>query len=89
MVVDYDGRILAQADPGPGEKIVVAPIDIAAIRAERDRRSGHHMLGHRRSEAYPAQRRSAYPGGRAGEGPISIEGNDAAIRDGKRRWKQG
>ena len=25
MVVDYDGRILAQADPGPGEKIVVGP----------------------------------------------------------------
>src|SRR5262249_59538071 len=24
MLVDYDGRILAQADPGPGEKIVVA-----------------------------------------------------------------
>ena len=87
MVVDYDGRILAQADPGPGEKIVVAPIDIAALRAERDRRSGHHMLGHRRSEAYPLQRRPAYPGGRGGEGPISIEGNEQAIRDGKKRWK--
>ncbi|OLC44760.1 MAG: hypothetical protein AUH43_17880 [Acidobacteria bacterium 13_1_40CM_65_14] len=24
MIVDYDGRILAQADPGPGEKVVVA-----------------------------------------------------------------
>ena len=36
MVVDYDGRILAQADPGPGEKIVVGPIDLAALRAERD-----------------------------------------------------
>src|SRR5262245_34773601 len=87
MVVDYDGRILAQADPGPGEKIVVAPIDIAALRAERDRRSGHHMLSHRRSEAYAAQRRPAYPGGRAGEGPLSIEGNEKAIRDGKWRWK--
>ena len=30
MIVDFDGRILAQADPGPGEKIVVAPIDLAA-----------------------------------------------------------
>ena len=68
MVVDYDGRILAQADPGPGEKIVVGPIDIAALRAERERRIGHHMLAHRRSEAYTAQRRPAYPGGRAGEG---------------------
>src|SRR3954454_8431559 len=41
MVVDYDGRILAQADPGPGEKIVVGPIDLAALRVERDRRRGH------------------------------------------------
>ena len=87
MVVDYDGRILAQADPGPGEKIVVAPVDIAALRAERERRSGHHMLGHRRSEAYVAQRRPAYPGGRAGEGPLSIERNEKAIREGKRRSK--
>ena len=40
MVVDFDGRILAQADPGPGEKIVVGPIDLAALRAERQRRRG-------------------------------------------------
>ncbi len=33
MIVDFDGRILAQADPGPGEKIVVGPIDLAALRA--------------------------------------------------------
>ena len=32
-----DGRILARADPGPGEKVVVAPIDIARLRDERDR----------------------------------------------------
>jgi len=37
MVVDYDGRILAQADPGPGEKVVVAPIDLEALRAEKAR----------------------------------------------------
>lgn len=52
MVVDYDGRVLAQADPGEGEKVVVAPIDLAALRAERDRRGGHDMLGHLRSAAY-------------------------------------
>jgi len=46
MVVDFDGRILAQADPGPGEKIVVAPIDLGALRAERQRREGHRMLDH-------------------------------------------
>ena len=53
MVVDYDGRILSRADPGPGEKIVVGPIDLGALRKERDRRRGHHMLRHLRPEAYP------------------------------------
>ena len=52
MVVDYDGRILAQADPGPGEKIVIAPVDVSALRAERARRVGHAMLAHRRPEVY-------------------------------------
>jgi predicted amidohydrolase len=52
MIVDYDGRVLSQADPGPGEKIVVGPIDLAALRAERARRQGHALLTHIRSEAY-------------------------------------
>jgi predicted amidohydrolase len=52
MIVDYDGRILSQADPGPGEKIVVGPVDLAALRAERQRRRGHDLLGHLRTEAY-------------------------------------
>ena len=37
MIVDYDGRILSQADPGPGEKVVVAPISVQALRDERER----------------------------------------------------
>ncbi|MBA3564333.1 MAG: nitrilase [Gammaproteobacteria bacterium] len=53
MVVDYDGRILAQAEPGPGERIVVAPIDITALRAERERRLGHDMRAHLRSSVHP------------------------------------
>jgi predicted amidohydrolase len=48
MVVDFDGRILAQADPGPGEKIVVGPIDLEALRFERERRRGHRMAAHLR-----------------------------------------
>ena len=52
MIVDFDGRILSQADPGPGEKIVVGPIDLAALRAERQRRRGHHLLSHLRADAY-------------------------------------
>lgn len=54
MAVDFDGRILAQADPGPGERIVVAPIDLAALRFERERRRGHRMLSHLRPDAYTA-----------------------------------
>ena len=56
MAVDYDGRILAQADPGPGEKVVVAPINIAALREERERRAGHDMRAHLRSEAHAYMR---------------------------------
>lgn len=52
MVVDYDGRILAQADPGPGEKVVVAPIDLGALRRERTRRLGHDTIAHTRSDLY-------------------------------------
>lgn len=52
MVLDFDGRILAQADPGPGEKVVVGPIDLGALRQERQRRSGHDMRAHLRSEIY-------------------------------------
>jgi predicted amidohydrolase len=85
MVVDYDGRILAQADPGPGEKIVVAPIDLAALRAERERRIGHHMLAHLRTEAYTQVRRPIYPGGLGEREPLSIEGNVKATELGKRR----
>ncbi len=52
MVLDFDGRILAQADPGPGEKVVVGPIDLAALRQERQRRTGHDMRAHLRSEIH-------------------------------------
>lgn len=56
MVVDFDGRILAQADPGPGEKVVVAPINVDQLRRERKRRSGHDMRAHLRSEAHSYMR---------------------------------
>ena len=75
MVVDYDGRILAQADPGPVEKIVVAPIDILALRAERERRVGHQMLAHRRPEAYPLATAPMY---QHGGHPLTVAGNNAA-----------
>lgn len=63
MVVDYDGRILAQADPGPGDKVVVTEIDLAALRAMRERRRGHDLLHHLRTELYSAYRNPIYPAG--------------------------
>ena len=63
MIVDFDGRILAQADPGPGEKIVVAEIDLEALRAARHRRLGHNPLPHLRHEIY---RHAVAPGFPAG-----------------------
>lgn len=83
MIVDYDGRVLAQAEPGPGEKIVVGPIDLAALRAERQRRRGHHMLAHLRTEAYRAYEQAIYPGGRGSDGRITVEGNDRSLRRGR------
>jgi formamidase len=60
-------------------------VDIAAIRAERQRRSGHHMLAHRRVEAYTHATRPAYPVGAAEGGPVTIEGNEARTRQAKER----
>jgi hypothetical protein len=63
MIVDYEGRLLAQAPPGPGERIVVAAIDIGALRHERATRRAHQMLAHLRTECYPMYQRSFYPSG--------------------------
>lgn len=61
QIVDFDGRLLAEASPGPGERIVVAPIDLTAVRHERATRRGHHMLAHLRTEAYPVYAEHRYP----------------------------
>jgi predicted amidohydrolase len=86
MVVDYDGRILAQADPGPGEKIVVAEIDLGALRAARQRRLGHHPFAHLRREAYRGAD-AGFPAGSLTQathpaGNRTVAENEAAIR----RW---
>jgi len=82
MIVDYDGRILAQADPGPGEKVVVAPIDVRALREERLRRRGHDMLGHLRTEIHPLPQ-SGLPA--ATKHPITAEQIESRIAEAKRR----
>jgi hypothetical protein len=72
QIVDFDGRLLADASPGPGERIVVAPIDISSVRHERESRRGHHMLAHLRTEAYPVYAQRQYP--REGS-DMTYEGN--------------
>ena len=90
MVVDYDGRILAQASPGPGERIVVAPVDINALRHERAARRGHHMLAHLRTEAYPVYGAHIYPPKLSAEGEavLSYERNNELIDEAKRRFNE-
>ena len=83
MIVDHDGRILAQADPGPGEKVVVAPIDIAVLRAERERRVGHDMRAHLRSEAHTYLARPWFD--RSGTGALNRDSIEKRIRDAKRQ----
>jgi predicted amidohydrolase len=84
MIVDFDGRILAQAEPGSGEKIVVGPVDLGALRQERERRRGHDMLSHLRTEAYPCYAHSIYPPGQAMAGPPTVASNDASGVAGRR-----
>jgi formamidase len=84
QVVDFDGRMLAEASPGPGERIVVAPIDISAVRHERETRLGHDMLAHLRTEAYSVYTRHRYPPvAGASCTPMSYEGNVELIRQAK------
>jgi hypothetical protein len=84
QVIDFDGRILADATPGPGERIVVAPIDVSALRHERDVRRGHHMPAHLRTEAYPVYRGHRYPPDPFCADRHSYERNVSRIQDAKR-----
>ena len=82
--MDYDGRLLAEASPGPGERIVVAPIDISALRHERASRRGHHMLAHLRTEAYPVYQQHRYPPENANDNEqLSYESNNRLIDQSK------
>src|SRR5262245_13037437 len=84
QIVDFDGRILAEASPGPGERIVVAPIDISALRHEREVRRGHHMLAHLRTEAYPVYQQHQYPP--ETNVPLTYENNNQLIDEAKKRF---
>jgi predicted amidohydrolase len=88
MIVDFDGRILAQADPGPGEKIVVAPIDLDALRQERSRRTGHDMRAHLRSEIHSYLAQPYLPPASQRQQPLTKKNITARIQRAKRRLDQ-
>jgi len=84
QIVDFDGRMVAEASPGPGERIVVGPIDVSALRHERESRSGHHMTAHLRTEAYPVYQSAQYE---RANGAVSYEQNLARIARAKDRCR--
>jgi formamidase len=86
QIVDYEGRLLAEASPGPGERIVVATIDVDAVRHERATRVGHHMLAHLRCDAYPVYGTRRYPPvAPSGAPELSYEENQSRIAAAKAR----
>ncbi|MBA4183756.1 MAG: nitrilase [Acidobacteria bacterium] len=87
QIVDFEGRLLADASPGPGERIVVAPIDVSALRHERETRRGHSFLAHLRTEAYPIYQKHFYPPQleEKGEEMLSYEKNNELIDESKRQ----
>jgi predicted amidohydrolase len=88
QVIDFEGRILAQASPGPGERIVVAAVDVSSLRHERAVRRGHHTLAHLRTEAYPVYRSHRYPPRDSdATGEMSYEENNRLIDEAKRQLK--
>jgi formamidase len=86
MIVDFEGRILAKASEGAGEKIVVAPVDVSALRHERETRRGHQLLAHLRTEAYPVYQKHFYPPPISDEDDaLSYEKNNRLIDEAKLR----
>lgn len=83
QIVDFDGRVLTEATPGPGERIVTAPIDISALRHERRTRTGHHMLAHLRTEAYPVYGSHVFPPPPHPDEPLSYAENVRRIEAAK------
>ncbi|MGH9338426.1 MAG: nitrilase-related carbon-nitrogen hydrolase [Acidobacteriota bacterium] len=85
MIVDYDGRIVAQATPGDGEKIVVGPVDLDMLRHERRTRTAHQMIAHLRAEAHTVYRRPFYVRGSfRGQENHTYEDNERQISSAKR-----
>ena len=67
----------------PGEKVVVAPIDIPRLRDERERRTGHDMRAHLRSEMYPYIGKGYLPSSQ--EHTLTSDDLHARIKTGKQK----
>ena len=87
QILDFDGRIVSEASPGPGERIVVAPVDVTALRHERKTRAGHHMPAHLRTEAYDVYRSSGYPPRARHDVMLSMDENDRRISKAKSEFQ--
>jgi len=87
MVVDFDGRILTQTDPGPGEKVVVAPINLESLREARLNRRGHDMRAHLRTEIHNYAHESIFPAPEAGQ-EISRSSLEERIKCAKQRIRR-
>jgi predicted amidohydrolase len=87
QIVDFEGRLIADAAPGPGERILVAPIDVSALRHEREIRRGHSLIAHLRTEAYPVYQKHFYPPKlvERGDEMLSYEKNNELIDESKRQ----
>lgn len=59
VIVDFEGRVLAEA--GPGEGIIKAPISAHRIREFRRSTLSHNVLSQARHEAYDYLKRTATP----------------------------
>ena len=61
QIIDWEGRLLAQAAPGDGERLTIAPIDIDMLRYCRKNQLMANMPAHLRTAAYSCYKREIYP----------------------------
>ena len=89
MVVDYDGRILCQADPGPGEKIVVGPIDPRALHERGRRRTTFFAPGGPKPILIFTLGPSFVPGGARASAPSNRKSGVRQLRKPRRNRRAG
>ena len=71
-------------------QVVVAPIDVGALRHERRTRVGHHLLSQLRTEAYPVYGRRFFPPGRwTDEEALDVEKTRALCEEAKEELARG